>query len=243
MKRPDGPPVTGDVAWPPLIAGTLIKRYKRFLADVRLADGRVVTAHCPNSGSMKGSCEPGRPVYISSQNSPKRKLKFTWELIRMPGTLVGVNALVPNRLVYQALMTKQVPALKAYDAVHREVSIGNHSRIDLMLTRKTGERCYVEVKNSTWVTDGVARFPDAVTTRGRKHLETLAALVAKGHQAFMFFLIQRMDAGAFGPADDIDPEYGKALRQAVNSGVKMLVYDVSIDLKKITLNQPVAYKL
>lgn len=243
MKQPDRPLATGAVAWPPLISGTLIKRYKRFLADVQLADGRVVTAHCPNSGTMKGCCEPGYPVYISPQDSPKRKLKFTWELIQMPGSLVGVNALVPNRLVYQALMTKQVPDLSVYDTIHREVSVGNHSRIDLMLTQKAGERCYVEVKNSTWVTDGIARFPDAVTTRGRKHLKTLEELVSKGHQAFMFFLIQRMDATAFSPADEIDPDYGKALRQAVRSGVKILAYDVSIDLAKITLNQPVAYNL
>jgi sugar fermentation stimulation protein A len=225
--------------WPDLISGVLKKRYKRFLADVSLPDGSLVTAHCPNSGSMTASCEPGRPVYLSLSDNPKRKLKYTWELIEMPTSLVGVNTLVPNRLVFHEIQTGHIPPLAGYDALSREVKVGAHSRLDLMLENTEGERCYVEVKNCTLVEGKIARFPDAVTERGRKHLSELQKLVRNGDRCMMFYLIQRMDAVAFKPADDIDPAYGKALRQAVKDGVEILAYDVKIDLKRIRIGKQI----
>ena len=142
--------------WPALIPGTLIKRYKRFLADVKRQDGSIVTAHCPNTGSMQGCSEPGRPVCLSSHDNPKRKLKYTWELIEKPTSLVGVNTLVPNRLVFESIKAGLVPELAGYETAAREVKINDHTRLDFALTRPDGQRCYGEIKNCTLVNDGVA---------------------------------------------------------------------------------------
>lgn len=223
--------------WPPLVSGILIRRYKRFLADVRLTDGRTVTAHCPNSGSMTACSTPGRPVYLSHHESPKRKLAYTWELIEMPTSLVGVNTQVPNRLTAQAIQGGAVPELRGYDGLRREVRAGRHSRLDLLLTHRDTPPCYVEVKNCTLVEDGTARFPDAVTARGRKHLVALQDLAADGARSVIFFLVQRMDAHRFRPADEIDPAYGDALRRAVANGVEALAYDVRIDLQAIHVHR------
>jgi len=231
------------LAWPPLVEGTLIRRYQRFLADVALKDGATVTAHCPNTGSMKDCCTPGRPVYLSAHDNPKRKLKYTWELIHMPGSLVGVNTLMPNRLVKHAVETGQIEELKGYDRVQSEVKISPHTRVDLMLRDGDRDVCHVEVKNCTMVEDRIARFPDAVTARGLKHLHELADQVAAGHRSVMLYFVQRMDADAFRPADDIDPAYGQALRQAVERGVEVLVYDVHIDLQAIRLNRRLPCRL
>lgn len=228
-KSPDGLP------WPDLIPGILERRYKRFMADVKLKDGTIVTAHCPNSGSMKACCEPGRVVFLSISDNPKRKLKYTWELIRMPTSLVGVNTLVPNRLVYHTIRTGRIPQFYEYDTVVREVKVGTNSRIDLMLEKKDGKRCLVEVKNCTLVEEKIAAFPDAVTERGLKHLLELRKRVRKGDRCVMFYLIQRMDAEEFTPADRIDPAYGKTLRRVVEDGVEMLAYDVKIDLERIRI--------
>jgi sugar fermentation stimulation protein A len=221
----------------------LLKRYKRFLADVGLENGTTITAHCPNSGSMQACSEPGRPVFVSFHDNPKRKLKYTWELIQMPGSLVGVNTQVPNRLVYHSILNGMVKELRGYDTVKREVKVGQHSRLDLMLSGPGRRSCFVEVKNCTLVDDGVALFPDAVTTRGRKHLLELQTLVAEGCRCAMFYLIQRMDARVFKPADHIDPAYGQALRETVRKGVEVLAYDVHIDRQQIVLNSKVPYDL
>ncbi len=231
--------LSNGLPWPELFQGTLVKRYKRFLADVKLDDGGLVTAHCPNSGAMHTCSDPGRPVYLSFHNNPKRKLKYTWELIHMPDSLVGVNTLVPNRLVKLAVEKDRVAALKGYGRVRAEVKTSDHSRLDLLLEKEGNRDCFVEVKNCTLVEGGVARFPDAVTTRGRKHLLELQRLVSEGNRGVMFFLVQRMDAESFCPADDIDPAYGEELRKAHCNGVEILVYDVSIDLACIRLNKPV----
>ena len=228
---------------PPLIPGKLVKRYKRFLADVVLADGRKVTAHCPNSGRMLTCSEPGRPVFLSRHDNPRRKLKYTWELIRMPDSLVGVNTLLPNRLVAHAAAGGVIPELAGYPDIRREVKVGDHSRLDLRLRSPKNGTCYVEIKNCTLVENGIARFPDAVTTRGRKHLAELGRLAGDGQRAVIFFLIQRMDAAYFRPADDIDPDYGRALRKAHAAGVEILAYDVIIDLTAVTLNRPVEFKI
>ena len=225
------------LSWPPLIRGALIKRYKRFLADVTLDDGRMVTAHCPNSGSMAECSLPGAPVYLSEHDNPKRKLRYTWELIQMPTSLVGVNTLVPNRLAALAASRQSIPAMAGYSQVQTEVKVDAHTRLDLKLSGSKGPDCYVEVKNCTLVKDGLALFPDARTIRGQKHLETLARLKQQGARAMMLFVVQRADAERFAPAEAIDPEYSHTLRQVVDQGVEMVVYDVAIDLQGIRLNR------
>lgn len=231
------------LTWPELIPGTLLKRYKRFLADVKLESGEIVTAHCPNTGSMKGCSEPGRTIYLSSHNNPKRKYKYTWELIAMPTSLVGVNTLVPNRLVFKSIDQKVIPELSEYNHIEREVKVGEHSRIDLMLNDGGTKRCYIEIKNCTLVSKSVAQFPDAVTSRGLKHITELENLVKAGHRSMMFYFIQRMDAQVFRPADHIDPEYGRRLRQAVEKGIEVLAYDVRISLQGIELNKYIPCEL
>ncbi len=232
----------GHLNWPSLIQGTLLRRYKRFLADVRLRNGHVVVAHCPNSGSMLACSEPGRTVYLSRHDKPDRRLRYTWELIAMPTSLVGVNTLVPNRLVKEAILADQIHGLTGYDSLRSEVKYGRNSRIDLLL-EKGAMRCFVEVKNCTLVTDGVARFPDAVTARGLKHLKELQDQVRSGDRAVMLFLVQRMDAELFRPADHIDPAYGEELRLAIQCGVEIMVYDVAVDLKQIGLNRELPFEL
>lgn len=228
---------TPTLEWPRLIKGTLIKRYKRFLADVKLRNGHIVTAHCPNSGSMRGCCETGRPVYLSRSANPKRRLPYTWEMIEMPASLVGVNTGVPNRLVMRSIIHGYIPALKGYETVSTEVKYGQNSRIDLLLENSDGSLCYVEVKNCTLVEDGAAYFPDAVTARGLKHLVELQEQVRLGHRSVNFFVVQRMDAKIFHPADHIDKAYGKELRRAAKNGVEIMTCDVSLDLQGVSLNR------
>jgi sugar fermentation stimulation protein A len=231
------------LAWPALVKGTLLRRYKRFIADVRLQNGHVAAAHCPNSGSMETCSEPGRPVYLSRHHdNPKRRLKYTWEIIDMPSCLVGVNTLVPNRLVKMAAGEGVIPELTGYETIRSEVKYGAHSRIDLLLERN-GTQCFVEIKNCTLVTAGTAYFPDAVTARGLKHLVELQEQVRRGNRAVMFYLVQRMDAKTFRPADHIDPDYGRELRKAVKKGVEILVYDVTIDLNGISLNRRLPHRI
>ncbi len=231
------------LSWPSFIQGTLIQRYKRFMADVKLRNGHVVTAHCPNSGSMKACSEPGRPVYLSRASNPKRRLKYTWEMIEMPTSLVGVNTSVPNKLVTASIAAGKVKSLAGYESIRTEVKYGRNSRIDILLEDRRKGRCYVEVKNCTLIDDGVAYFPDAVTARGFKHLKELQDCISDGNRAVMFFLIQRMDAGLFRPADHIDPSYGSELRRAVRNNVEIMVYDVFMDLERIMLNRTMPYEL
>lgn len=243
MKRSAPSIPSNGLSWPQLIPGTLIKRYKRFLADVRLENGEIVTAHCPNTGSMHGCCQSGRPVYLSWHDNPKRKLKYTWELIAMPTSLVGINTLVPNRVVFESITAGLVPELAGYETVQREVRIGDHCRIDLMLSDENNGRCYVEIKNCTLVNEGAAFFPDTVTARGLKHLNELVQMAACGYRTVMFYFIQRMDAKVFRPADHIDPAYGRELRRAVKQGIEILAYDVFIDFERIRLNRKIPCKL
>jgi sugar fermentation stimulation protein A len=224
--------------WPKLIQGTLVKRYKRFLVDVKLRNGHVVTAHSPNTGSMLTCSEPGRPVYLSRHNNPNRKLKYTWELIEMPTSLVGINTGVPNKLVKESIIMGQIPELSGYGNIRSEVKYGLNSRIDLLL-EKGEEKCFIEIKNCTLVENGIVYFPDAVTSRGLKHLKELKNEVRLGNRAVMFYLIQRMDAKEFRPASHIDPAYALELKKANKKGVEILAYDVRIDLKKISLNRAI----
>lgn len=243
QASPKAAPETAALEWPPLVRGRLIKRYKRFLADVELDDGRAITAHCPNSGSMTGCKTPGQPVLLSQNDNPKRKLKFTWHMIEMPTSLVGVNTQVPNRLVARGIAAGRIAALQGYDRITAEVTVNTHSRLDLKLTGPGKPDCYVEIKNCTLVEEGRALFPDAPTLRGRKHLKELIRLKAAGHRAVIFFLVQRTDARIFAPAVDIDPEYGIGLKEAVAAGVEILVYDVTIDPHTIALNKSLPYEL
>ncbi len=224
---------------PKLIPGTLVKRYKRFLADVELESGAVVTAHCPNTGSMRGCSTPGTRVYLSESDNPKRKLNYTWELMELPATLIGINTQVPNKLVQHSIEAGLVEALSGFTSVRPEVKTGDHTRLDLLLSNVAGEECFVEVKNCTLVEQGVARFPDAVTARGQKHLAELERLVAQGKRGVIFFLIQRMDAVAFTPASDIDPAYARLLRRVVRAGVEVIAMDTLMDLNRISLGKSI----
>jgi sugar fermentation stimulation protein A len=237
------PQSTNKLPWPPLIPGTLIKRYKRFLADIELDDGTLITAHCPNSGSMRQCSEPGQPVYVSRHDNPRRKLKFTWQLIQMPTSLVGVNTLVPNRLVGLAATQGLVPELKGYGEVRAEVTTSPHTRLDFRLKAPRRRDCYIEVKNCTLVEQGTAMFPDARTARGQKHLQELISLRNDGCRAIIFFVIQRTDALRFAPADAIDPDYGRWLRLAAEKKVELMAYDVTIDLQGIAFNQKIPIQL
>ncbi|MCF6248943.1 MAG: DNA/RNA nuclease SfsA [Desulfobacula sp.] len=221
----------------------MIKRYKRFLADVVLDTGETITVHCPNSGSMKGCAIEGASVWLSISDNPKRKYPHTWELIKAPGTFIGINTLVPNKLVKSACENNMIKELSGYEHVKAEVKTSSHTRLDLMLEGVGKKKCYVEIKNCTLVEDGVAMFPDAVTKRGQKHLEELERLVSEGHRGVIFFLIQRMDAIIFQPADAIDKTYGKKLRKAVNNGVEIVVRDTVIDAQRICVGKSVSVRL
>jgi sugar fermentation stimulation protein A len=225
------------IKWPPLISGTLISRYKRFLADVCLENGEIVTVHCPNSGAMTGCSQPGQKVFVSFHDDPRRKLRYTWQLIEMPTSLIGVNTMIPNRLVAQSIRHGRICELLGYDTIFSEVKVGSNSRIDLLLQTNNSQRCYVEIKNCTLVENNQALFPDAVTSRGKKHLVELQTLVQDGYRCVMFYLIQRMDAKKFSPADKIDPSYGKELRKALSNGVEILAYDVQIDYEQINIHR------
>ena len=198
----------------PLIRGALIQRYKRFLADVELDTGEVVTAHCANSGSMMGLTEPGSEVWLSPARNPDRKLRYSWEMIRVGNGLVGVHTAHPNRIVEEAVRAGRIDELAGYDNVRREVRYGKNSRIDLLLEGGGRPPCYVEIKSVTLRRERRAEFPDAVTARGTKHLGELSDVVAGGGRAVMLYLIQREDCQAFSVAGDIDPAYAEAFARA-----------------------------
>ena len=225
-----------------LIPGTLVQRYKRFLADVRLAGGEIVTAHCTNTGSMMGCKEPGSAVYLSRSDNLTRKLPYTWELVQANGTWVGINTLHPNRLVAEAVKSGALCELDNYPAVRREVVTRQGTRLDLCL-EGTDCRCYVEVKNVTLSVDGAAAFPDAISERGTKHLKELIRLKRKGYRAAVVFVIQRDDCEIFRPADEIDPEYGRWLRRAMRAGVEILPYRAKVTPEEIVLGARLQIKL
>jgi len=226
----------------PLLSGRLVRRYKRFFADVILDDGREVTAHCPNTGTMHGVAEPDSEVWLSVSDNPKRKLPYTWELVRADGTLVGINPLNANRVVAAALEAGTVPGLDQYGTVRREVKYGEGSRIDFLLSEPDLPDCYVEVKNVHLVRqEGLAEFPDAVTSRGAKHLAELARMKAAGNRALMLFLVQRADCDRFEAATDIDPAYGAALQSAQDEGVEVLCLACQVGLTDITVARQIDF--
>lgn len=225
-----------------LIRGTLVQRYKRFLADVRLADDRIITAHCTNTGSMLGCKEPGSPVFLSLSDNPKRKLAYTWEMIQIHRSWVGINTMHPNRLVAEAVEAGVIPELRGYATVRREVKVSAHSRLDLCLEGSPG-RCYVEVKNVTASLDRAAAFPDAISERATKHLKELMRLKRQGYRAAVVFVVQRVDCDYFRPADEIDAEYGRWLRRAVKTGVEALPYQARVGPREIVLTHRLPTRL
>ena len=235
----------------PLIPGKLIKRYKRFLTDVELENGDVVVAHCANSGSMLSVNAPGAPVWLSPANDPKRKLKYTWELIQIGdapnAAMVGINTQHPNKIVAEAIEAGEIAELAGYDTLKREVKYGKNSRIDIYLESPDKPACYVEVKNTTMRRDlspgAPAEFPDAVTARGAKHLDELADMVREGHRAVMFYLVQRDDADSFTVVGDIDPTYAEKLAQARKAGVEVLAYGCDVSPEEIRISRPVEIRL
>ncbi|OGR23990.1 MAG: sugar fermentation stimulation protein SfsA [Desulfuromonadales bacterium GWD2_54_10] len=220
----------------PLIAGKLIQRYKRFLADVVLEDGNIVTVHCPNSGSMKGCATPGSRVFLSRSTNHNRKYPLTWELVEADDCWVGINTGLPNRLTREAIENGIVTELQGYESIRPEVPYGEHSRIDLLLEGLSG-RCYVEVKNVTLIDGKRALFPDAVTTRGQKHLNELMRVVQAGDRGVIFFTVQRSDGESVSPADAIDREYGRLLRLALANGVEALAYRALVTQQEIRLTE------
>ncbi len=232
--------------YPPLFAGVLLRRYKRFFAEIALSSGEVVTAHCPNTGPMTGISAPGSPVQVSHSNSPTRKLKYTWEMIQVHDNpapaWVGVNTALPNRLVLHTLEAGLLPELGTYRSLRKEVPYGvENSRVDFLLegcVAKPGgaaQKVYLEVKSTTWAKGSLALFPDTVTTRGQKHLRELTALAVPGQtRAAILYLVNRGDCSHFAPGDSADPAYGKLLRTAVTAGVEVLPCRFEITPQSVT---------
>ncbi|ARD23776.1 MULTISPECIES: DNA/RNA nuclease SfsA [Shewanella] len=215
---------------PPLQKGTLLKRYKRFLADVKLEDGSEITIHCPNTGSMKNCLFPGETVWFSTSDNPKRKYPHTWEISATPEQhLIGINTGRANALAEEAIKSGVITELSGYANIKREVKYGDeNSRIDILLSDDTQPLCYVEVKSCTLLEQTVGYFPDSVTARGQKHLRELMHMVSLGHRAVLLFVVQHSGINLVQAAEHIDPQYALLLKQAVNSGVEVLAYQTEI---------------
>lgn len=231
---------------PPLIEATLIQRYKRFLADVRFQNGEEITVHCPNPGAMVGLNEPGNRVWISDSQNPKRKLRYTLELMEVMGpsgkTLVGINTMHPNKLAEEAIRANRIPELMGYDGIRREVKYGENSRIDILLTDSNNARrdCYVEIKNVHLVRQsGLHEFPDCKTARGAKHLREMAQMVDQGARAVMLYVIQRTDGDRLTLACDYDPHYCEAFKEATVKGVEALAIRCKVSPEEICACDPI----
>jgi len=230
----------------PLVPARLIRRYKRFLADVTLeSDGRDVTVHCPNPGAMTGLAEPGMRVWVEPNDDPKKKLKFGWRLVELTGEhLAGIDTGVPNRVVGEALRSFAAQGIEGYDTVRAEVPYGNGSRVDFLLTGAGEPDTYLEVKNVHLLRSGtLAEFPDCVTKRGAKHLDELAEVAKNGSRAILLYLVQRTDCDAVSVAADIDPGYAESAARAQAAGVEMRAFATVIDHEGVTLSNPLPFKL
>jgi sugar fermentation stimulation protein A len=224
----------------PLVTGTLVRRYKRFLADVLLDGGEAVTAHCANPGTMLGLAAPGSRVWLSVSADPRRKLAHSWEIVEADGGLVGINTSLPNALVAEAITSGAVPELAGYATPRREVKYGQSSRVDMLLTTDDRPPAYVEVKNVHLMrAAGLAEFPDCVTTRGAKHLVELGDMVEAGHRAVMVFLVQRSDCTRLSLAADLDPAYARAFALARRRGVEAIAIGCSVTPEAIVADRPV----
>lgn len=229
----------------PLIRATLLRRYKRFLADVVLQSGEQVTVHTANTGAMTGCQAPGSTVWLSRSDNPRRKYALTWEIIEVDGAAgripVGINTMLSNKLVVEGIGNGVIDELQGYGQIKTEVKYGcENSRVDILLSGRSddsagSECCYVEVKNVTLVQDGRAFFPDTVSQRGSKHLRELTQVARQGQRAVIFYCVQRQDASMVMPADHIDPDYANWLRRAADGGVEVLAYQASVSAREITL--------
>ncbi len=224
----------------PLIPGRLIRRYNRFLSDIRLDGGEIVKAHCPNPGAMLGLKDEGLKVWLEPNDDPKKKLKYGWRLVEFEnGHWAGIDTSVPNRVVKEALEAGQVAEVAAYKTVRPEVKYGTNSRVDFLLTQDGLPDAYVEVKNVHLLReDDWAEFPDSVTARGAKHLAELSEMVAQGHRAIMLYLVQRTDCGRLKMAADLDPKYAEAFAKAHAAGVEMICYDTTISTDGVQFARP-----
>ena len=224
-----------------LIAGEFIKRYKRFFVDVKIGKEEVV-AHCPNTGSMMGLIKKGNKVWLSKSNNPKRKLKYTLQIIEDQKTKVGINTHLTNRIVFDALSKRKIKNFKNLDKIQQEVKFGKNTRFDFLITEKD-KKTFIEVKNVTLSRQSdIAEFPDAVTSRGLKHIQELLKARKKGFEIYLFFVIQRNDCSKFELAKDIDPEYCELLLKAVKKNLKILCYDCKFSTKGIKLNREIQFK-
>ena len=221
-----------------LLQGTLIKRYKRFFVDINYRD-KIITAHCPNTGSMMGLLNKGNKIWFSESNNPKRKLKYSLEIIEVGKNLVGINTLLTNKLVFEALNLKKIKNLIKFDNIKTEVKFSNSTKFDFLISNSE-EKCFLEVKNVTLLRNKkIAEFPDAITSRGTKHLVELINAKKKGFQSCMLYLIQRQDCKAFKIAEDIDINYKNAFNEAIKAGVKILCYDCKINNEEVKLNNQI----
>lgn len=223
--------------------GRLLKRYKRFLADVQLDNGTIVTAHCPNTGSMKSCYKENGTVWLSFNPDPKRKLGYTWEFSETEGGMIGVNTSRPNAVIAEGIADGLIAKLTGYKNIRQEVKYGKNSRIDILLEDPSKGSCYVEVKNATLLEGRGILFPDAVTERGLKHLEELKKTVDIGHRAVMVYFINRPEGDFFAPADSIDPKYGRALRTAVKHGVEVIALRAKSSVTGIIVGESVPVNL
>ena len=224
-----------------LLQGALVKRYKRFFVDIKYKN-KIITGHCPNSGSMMGLLKKGNTVWFSKSNNPNRKLKYTLEIIEIEKKMVGINTLLTNKIVLEALNYKKINSLIKFNDIKTEVKFSHNTRFDFLLLNNK-EKCFLEVKNVTLVREKkIAEFPDAITSRGTKHLEKLCNAKKMGYQSYMLYLIQREDCDSFKIAKDIDEEYKVAFSKAIKSGVKILCYDCKLNNEEIKLNKQINYE-
>ena len=223
-----------------LLQGTLIKRYKRFFVDIKY-NNKIITIYCPNSGSMMGLLNKGNKVWFSKSDNPKRKLKYTLEIIQVGKKMVGINTLIANKIVLEALNQKKIKNLAEFDNIKTEVKFSDKTRFDFLISNNK-EKCFLEVKNVTLVRkDKIAEFPDAITSRGTKHLKELIAAKKKGLKSYILYLIQREDCKTFKIAKDIDQEYKIAFSKALKNGVMVLCYDCKLSNEGIKLNNQINY--
>ena len=223
-----------------LISGVFLKRYKRFFVDVKI-NGKIVTAHCPNTGSMMGLLNKGNKVWLSESNDPKRKLSYTLQIIEDGKNKVGVNTHLTNKIVYDALKNKLIPEFKSLDTIKKEVKFGKNTRFDFLLTKKD-KKIFIEVKNVTLSRrKGIAEFPDAITTRGQKHINELLKAKKGGYDIYLLYVIQRDDCNTFKLARDIDPNYSELLIKSVEKKLNVLCYDCKFSSKGIKINRKIKF--
>ena len=224
-----------------LLQGALIKRYKRFFIDIKYKN-KIITAHCPNSGSMMGLLDRGNKAWFSLSDNPKRKIKYTLEMIEVKNKKVGINTLLTNKIVLEALKHKKINSLNKFNHIKTESKFSDGTRFDFLLSNDK-EKCFLEVKNVTLLRENkIAEFPDAITSRGTKHLNELCNAKKKGYQSYILYLIQRENCNSFKIAKDIDEEYKIAFSKALKSGVKILCYDCKLNSEEIKLNKQINYE-